>query len=174
MPLNCKETLELGIQACDRGDWEGGLAHLRRLKHQEGACGGLPAIFYSYLGLAMARCESRMHEGLEWCSHALASDGSEPAIHLNLARTYLLLNNRPGALYTLREALTLFPDHPGLLELRRKVGVRRRLPVWFLARGSQLNQFFGRLRARSEARRKAVLARRRVGDETTGILRPAD
>ena len=172
MPLNCKETLDVGIRACQDGDLETGLGHLRLLKHQEGACGGLPGVFYSYLGFAMARCEGRLHEGLEWCSHAVAAEPSEPENYVNLTKTYLLLKNRHGAIHTLREGLAVDPDHAGLLALRRAVGVRRRLPVWFLARGSQLNQFFGRLRARSEARRKAVAATGRVGDGTTGILRP--
>ncbi|MFQ5527682.1 MAG: tetratricopeptide repeat protein [Thermoanaerobaculia bacterium] len=174
MALDCKETLELGVNACAAGDWKSGLVHLRQLKRQEGACGGFPGIFYSYLGLAMARCEGRMHEGLEWCSHAVAIEPEEPVNYLNLTKTYLLLNNRHGAIHTLREGLGVDSEHEGLRELHRTLGVRRRLPIWFLARGHQLNLFLGRMKARSDARRTTVGTAPRVGDETTGIFRPAE
>ncbi len=172
MPLNCKETLELGIRACSSGNWREGLIHLRRLKHQEGVCNGMPGKFYSHLGLAMARCEGRMHEGLEWCTHAVVVEPTEPVNYLNLAKTYLLLDNRHGAIHTLREGLAVDSEDDGLLELQRELGVRRRLPIWFLARSSQLNLYLGRLKAKREARRRA--AKLRLGDETTGIYRPAE
>lgn len=172
MPLDCEKTLELGIGACSRGDWEEGLAQLRRLKHQEGACGGLPGTFYSYLGVAMARCEGRMHEGLEWCTHAVAVEPCEPVNYLNLGRTYLVLNNSHGAMLALREGLAVDPGHAGLLELRRSLGIRRRLPAWFQARGHRLRLFLGRLRAKPERRVEARPRRSRIGDETTGIFRP--
>ena len=173
MPLDCQETLGRAVGACRSGDWKEGLHHLRRLKHQEGACGGLPGVFYSYLGLAMARCEGRLHEGLEWCTHAVAIEPSEATNYANLVRTYMLLDNRPGAIHTLREGLAVDPEHPGLLELRRALGVRRRSPIWFLGRNNRINLFFGRLRARSEARARQR-RRPRVGEETTGVFRPAD
>ncbi|MCP4203934.1 MAG: hypothetical protein GY769_18610 [bacterium] len=174
MQLDCDKTLDLGIRACSDGNWEEGLRHLRLLKHEEGACGRQPGVFYSHLGLAMARCEGRMHEGHEWCTHAVTIQPAEPTNYLNLAQTYLLLKNRRGALHALVEGLAVDAAHPGLLKLRRALGFRYRLPIWCLARVHELKLSIRRHRARSEARRHAARRRPRLGEDSTGIFRPAD
>lgn len=139
------KALTRGLRACRQGDWRQGHTELTRLAQQEEGRAKLPALFYSYLGQAMARCEGRRREGLELCLHAVDVDPFQPENHLNLAQVYLLARNRRGALRALAAGLRVDPTHVRLLEVNRSLGVRRRPPIAFLPRGNPLNRWLGRL-----------------------------
>ena len=157
MLANPTETLVLGIRACSEGEWRDGLTHLSRLEHRTDQ---LPGLFYSYLGHAIARCEGRKQDGLAMCLHAVEIEPFQPANYLNLARSYLLVRNRKEAIRTLRRGLALDSDHRGLLAFHRRLGIRRRRPIRFLARANSFNRLLGQVKAKSRVQRKAFRRKR--------------
>lgn len=156
------EALRRGIRACREERWREGFDELTRLARERESEGGLPGLFYGYLGQAIARCEGRKHEGLELCRHAVQVEPFRPENHLNLAQLYLMVGNRRGALRSLRDGLALDSDHRGLLELQKRMGVRRRPPIPFLARTNPLNVILGQVRHRAES---SAAERRRQREE---------
>jgi hypothetical protein len=142
------EALRAGIRACRDGRWRDGLNLLTPLAQQEERHGRLPGLFYSYLGHAIARCEGRKAVGMELCRHAVSIEPFRPENHLNLGYVNLLVGNRRGAVRALRRGLALDPDHSGLLELQRTLGVRRRPVLPFLSRSHPLNVTLGKVSAR--------------------------
>jgi len=156
------ETLVLGIRACSQGEWRDGLTLLSRFEHRGAHNGQLPGLFYSYLGHAMARCEGRKEDGLAMCLHAVEIQPFQPVNYLNLARSYLLARNRQEATLALLRGLALDPDHRGLLAFQRRLGIRRRRPLRFLARANRFNRLLGQLRASSRARREAFRRKRKT------------
>ncbi len=145
------ETLIQGIRLCRSGEWREGLAQLRLLT--PGRNGSLPGIYFSYLGLAIARCDGDKRDGLRLCRHGVSEQPFEPDNHMNLAKCYLLLRKRRPAVLALQRGLALNPSHRGLVQLARRMGVRSRPPLPFLDRSHPLNRTFGRLRYRAAVRR---------------------
>jgi len=139
------ENLRQGIRACREGRWREGLNLLTPLAQQEERHGRLPPLFYSYLGHAIARCEGRKAVGMELCRHAISLDPFRPENHLNLAHLNLIVGNRRGAVRSLQRGLALDPDHAGLLELQKTLGVRRRPMIPWLDRSNPLNVMLGQL-----------------------------
>jgi len=163
MHINPAETFRRGLRACREGDWRAGHDELTRLAQQEEGRGKLPALFYGYLGQAIARCEGRRREGLDLCLHAAGLDPFQPENHLNLAEVYLLARNKRGALRALEAGLRIDPSHQRLLEVGRELGLRRRPPIRFLPRGNFLNRGLGLVRSRLAGGWFAL--RRPAGDE---------
>lgn len=155
------EVLRLGIRACREDRWREGLDYLTRLAVYGEAEGRLPGVYYSYLGHAIARCEGRRREGLDLCRHAVEKEPFRPENHLNLGAVLGLVGNRRAALRSLRNGLALDPDHRGLKELHRRLGVRQKPPIPFLARSNPINRFIGLWRHQI-AQRKAERLRRRA------------
>lgn len=152
------ETLRRGIRACREDRWREGLDELTRLAQEREGEGGLPGIFYSYLGQAIARCEGRKRDGLELCRHAVQIEPFRPENYLNLAQMNVMVGNRRGAIRALRDGLALDSEHRGLRELQQRMGVRARPPIPFLSRDNPLNVLLGRwrhnARTTAEERRK--------------------
>ena len=159
------DTLRRGIRACRDGNWREGLTQLTLLAQAEERRGQLPSFFYGYLGQAIARCEGRRHVGLELCRYAVESEPFRPENHVNLAAVCLLAGNRRGAMRSLKAARVLDPDHPELLELQERMGVRRRPVLAFLSRSNLLNVWLGRLTWSSRLRREELRQRRLEEEE---------
>ena len=100
----------------------------------KGPGGGLPGLFHSYFGHAIARCDGRIREGLELCEYSVEIEFYQPENYLNLARTRLLAGNRRGACACVERGLMIDPSHAGLHLMRKQLGVRRAVPLPFLAR----------------------------------------
>jgi hypothetical protein len=163
------ETLRRGIRACRAGNWRDGLTLLTLLAQREEGHGGLPAFFYGYLGQAIARCEGRRHVGLELCRHAVAEEPFRPENHANLAAVYLIVGNRWAAMKALRTGLALDADHPDLLDVREKLGVRRSPILAGLARSNPLNVWLGWLSWWARSRREE-LRQRRLEEEELDLI----
>jgi hypothetical protein len=140
------EDFRQAILACRAERWREGLELLTRVAQNAERRGNLPGMFYSYLGLAMARCEGRRREGLELCRHAVREQPDEPDNHLNLAYVYLTLGRRESAVQALRSGLLKEPRHERLLALHDRLGVRDEPPLRFLPRSHVLNIQLGRAR----------------------------
>jgi len=135
--------LQVGIALCRSGDWKRGLPILAELA---GKREGLPGVALSYLGYGMASERRQMRDGRELCRRAAASDFYQPEVLYNLARVEHLANNRREAVKALEAGLDLDPGHAGMLEMKKRIGIRRKPVLGFVSRNNLLNVFLGRLR----------------------------
>lgn len=140
------DAYHLGLDLCRRGEWHGGLYHLCQIDLTDPRI-VLPGTFFSYLGLAFARCEHRCREGRELCERAVAMEFYEPENWLNLAWTCVLSRDRRRAFEALRNGLNIDGQHPGLLDLSARLGMRRPRVLRVLTRSHPLNITLGRWRA---------------------------
>jgi hypothetical protein len=140
------DTLKLGIDYCRRGDWTNGLRHLGQIAELGEAAGELPGVFYSYLGYGIALKEKRIRDGLKLCRHSVEVEFYQAENYFNLARTYLLAQDRKGAVQAVRAGLKIDRGNRDLQVLYKELGIRT-LPVLpFLSRSNPLNQILGRIR----------------------------
>ena len=145
-----------GIKLCRKGLWEQGLSCLTRVMKMEKDENRLSTVFAFY-GLGLAFHDSRIKEGLTYCQKALELGMHEPENYLSLARVHLLNDDRGSAFEVVSRGLELMPDHPGLLALRRRFGMRKKPVIPFLSRGNILNRLLGQFRhslLKSRARSK--------------------
>ena len=146
-----RETIEKGIVHCQRGNWQTGLELLRKAARKEDREGGFPSIYYSYLGYGAAFLNGERRDGLRLCKHAVQVDPNEPDNYLNLARTYLLGDDRRHAVAAIQHGLKLDPRHGALLALRQRIGFRRKPAIGFLSRDAWINRWLGRRQRRRQA-----------------------
>ncbi|HEX5758610.1 MAG TPA: hypothetical protein VF121_05410 [Thermoanaerobaculia bacterium] len=144
MADSAETLLVRAVGFCRRDRWDEALPLLRQV--QESGRPGLPALFYSYLGHAVARVERRVEDGLQLCEQAVKQEFYQADFYWNLARTQLLAKQREGAVRSLQKGLKLDRKHRGLLALHRELGVRRTPVLPFLSRANPLNHLLGRLR----------------------------
>ena len=121
------DTLRSGIESCRRGDRNAGLRFLGQLAEKEEATGGLPGLFYSYLGYGIALRDRRIREGLKLCRHSIEVEFYQAENYLNLARTCLLANDRKRAVQAVRGGLKIDRNNPHLLSALQ--GARRPQPA---------------------------------------------
>jgi len=140
------DTLRSGIECCRRGDWNAGLRFLGQVAEKEEASGGLPGLFYSYLGYGIALRDRRIRDGLKLCRHSIEVEFYQAENYFNLARTCLLANDRKRAVQAVRGGLKIDRNNPHLLALYKELGIRSQPVLRFLDRGHPLNQLLGRLR----------------------------
>src|SRR3954468_16935427 len=122
------DALRSGIECCRRGDWNAGLRFLGTVAEKEEASGGLPGLFYSYLGYGIALRDRRIREGLKLCRHSIEVEFYQAENYLNLARTHLLARDRKGAVKAVRAGLKIDRNNPKLIALYKEMGIRG-LPV---------------------------------------------
>lgn len=147
-PTAVQRFARLGIEACRRGEWERGLVFLGRVTERDYRDAELPGVFFSYLGLGIARADKKYREGLRLCRHGLKRQFYEPDNYANLAEVLLLTGDRRRATRAIVKGLKLDSHHLRLRRLRRSLGMRRRPVLPFLARSGALNRLLGRLRHR--------------------------
>ena len=163
LPSEDRRDFLAGVRACREENWWDGLHRLGRLARDD-TSGRLPGVFYTYYGLALARCQGLKRQGLDLCLYGAEAQPFLPENHVNTARAYLLLHRRRDALVCLRRAHQLDPDHAGANDLRRRLGVRRPPALPFLPRQSLPNRLLGRITWEiGERRRRSRLARARRG-----------
>lgn len=160
--LTPAETFRHGILAARDERWRDALELLTRVAQRAEARGNMPGVFYSTLGVAIARCEGQRKEGLELGRYGVGLQPDEPDNHLNLATLYLLNGRRGPAIRAIERGLEIEPRHERLRAAQVRLGVRRRPPLPFLSRDNPLNVMIGQLRHRVMA---SVAARRRAREE---------
>ena len=154
------EAFRQGIQLCCKEKWHEGYNLLIRVSQLVERRGNLPGVFYSYLGVAMARCDGRRRDGMDLCRYAVKVQPDHPENYLNLASSYLMLGRRGEAVRALEHGLQVAPGNRRLLALQSTVGVRQQPLFPFLDRRNPLNAIPGRGRAWLQ-RRKAAASERR-------------
>lgn len=138
-------VLNRGLALCRRGEWDLGLTELGKLAEND-TQGDLPSVFYSYLGYGIALRQRRIREGLRLCQHAVKLEFFQPENYLNLARTYLLAENRRKAYEAVSKGLQMDRGHKGLRTLLQRMGARRKPVLPFLSRNNLVNRILGRIR----------------------------
>jgi hypothetical protein len=133
------------ILACRDDNWRRGFEILTRLAGEAGPKVVLPGLFYTYLGVAVARCEGRKHDGMELVRYGMKLQPKEPDNFGNLAMMYLALGRRSEAWRALQEGLRRAPEHRRLNTLLTDLGIRRPPPVRFLARSNPVNVVLGQV-----------------------------
>ena len=141
-----------GIAACRRGEWHSGLHYLRIAEERDGDV-TLPGLYWSYLGLAVARCERRHDAALELCERAVTIEFFQPENFVNLAWVHLLSGNRRAAMAATERGRSLDAEHAGLREMAARLGSRRPPVLRFLRREHPINRSLGRWRHALEMRR---------------------
>lgn len=144
-------VLERGLAACRSGDWNRGLTDLGRLADLQTE---LPAVFYSYLGYGVALREKRIRDGIRLCEHAVKLEFYQPENYFNLARTYLLADNRRKAFEAVSKGLQMDRGNRQLRGLLQEMGARRRPVIPFLSRDNPVNRFLGRIRHDMQSSKK--------------------
>lgn len=140
------DAYHLGLDLCRRGQWHGGLYHLCQIDLADPRI-VLPGTFFSYLGLAYARCEHRWREGRELCERAVSLEFYEPENWLNLAWTCVLARDRRRACDALMRGLAIDERNAGLRDLAQRLGLRRPPVLGFLGRSHPVNISLGKWRA---------------------------
>lgn len=148
------------VVACRADNWRLGYEILTRLAPQAGPKETLPGVFYSYLGVAIARCEGRKHDGVQLARYALRLQPREPDNYCNMAMLSVILGRRKEALRWIEKGMRYEPRHHRLLDLRQSLGIRRRPPIRFLPRSNPLNVVLGQILHRIERGRRARWERR--------------
>lgn len=151
MTANTSEPLEValkGIELCRQGDWNEGLYWLSQAAAGEGKGHELPALFYSYFGYAIAKKQDQVAHGLRLCKRAVELELYQPESYYFLARTHFLDGDRRAAFKVVERGLRIDSTHADLLELKSKLGRRRKPVISWLARRHPVNRFLGRVRHR--------------------------
>jgi len=133
------------VLACRDDNWRRGFEILTRLAGEAGPKAVLPGLFYTYLGVAVARCEGRKHDGMELVRYGMKLQPKEPDNYGNLAMMYMALGRRSEAWNALQEGLRRAPDHRRLNTLLNDLGIRRPPPIRFLARSNPVNVILGQV-----------------------------
>jgi predicted Zn-dependent protease len=111
--------------------------------------GGRPqARYLSYYGLSLGLETNHMHEALRFCREAVTLESYNPDIRCNLARVLLRVGRRKEAHKSLKLGLALQGNHPGIIEVLKELGLRRRPVLPFLSRRHPVNVMLGRMRYR--------------------------
>ncbi|MEM7249724.1 MAG: hypothetical protein AAF533_30750 [Acidobacteriota bacterium] len=142
--------LKLGIQLCRRGDWQNGLAYLERARYEMKG-DGLPSLFFSYYGHALARCQRRHEEALALCERAIELEFYHVEHYVNLAGVHALRKDRKRALDAVKRGLAVEPANARLLALQGKLNEEAYPPVLaFLPREHVINRWLGKRRANAK------------------------
>ncbi len=136
-----------GVELCRDGEWQQGLEVLGQAVLGPLEDRRIRALSLSFLGYGLARFQQRKGEGLRMCREALQLELCEPEVALNLVRIQLLVDDRRGAVRTVRRGLEVHPDHPILIQYSRQLGFRQKPVLGFLSRDNLLNRVLGRVRS---------------------------
>lgn len=83
--------------------------------------------------------------GVSICREVAVNEIYDGDVFYNLAKAEWHYKNRKKTVYSLKEGLSVDASHPGLCELRKDIGVRRKKTFPFLSRSHSLNATIGKL-----------------------------
>jgi len=83
--------------------------------------------------------------GLSLCREVARNERYDGDVFLNLAKSEWFFKGRKRTVAALKNGLLVDYMHPGLRELRRSLGTRKRSPIIFLPRAHTLNNALGKL-----------------------------
>ena len=106
------------------------------------------ARYHSYYGLCLCLTRMDIRQATQQCRLAVRLDRYRPDCWWNLGRVALARNRRGEAYRAFAEGLKIQPDHCGLLEDNKRLGVRSRPVLVMVSRQNPLNVLLGLLRSR--------------------------
>ena len=115
----------------------------------------------SYFGLCLALVQKKYKVAMELCKRAIDLEFYNGDHHANLVRVYMARGDRKKAVETAEAGLKMLPEHEGLLEVRRELGIRARPAVPFLDRKNPVNVALGQQRHAAKAAADAKAAPRK-------------
>ena len=105
------------------------------------------ARYHSYYGLCLGLTRMDIRQAMHQCRLAVRLDRYRPDCWWNLGRVALARNRRGEAYRAFTEGLKIQPDHRGLLEDSKRMGVRKRPVLTVVSRQNPLNVVLGRMRS---------------------------
>jgi tetratricopeptide (TPR) repeat protein len=144
---SAEESYTRGLHALAAGRRTEALALFQaalELEHRLGK-GRPQARYLSYYGLCLGLERGEVREALRFCREAVTLEGYNPDLRCNLGRVLIKAGRLKEAHQCLLRGLALQPDHRGLRQVLRKMGLRRRPALPFLARSNPINVMLGRL-----------------------------
>ncbi len=135
--------LTKGMDLIDRGELQRAFYYFQNMMDKEPS----NAIAKSFLGYLTAVFQKRTYQGLEMCLQAIKMEDEEPLLYLNLARVYLLMNDRYHAVQAIQQGLKFrhSPFRTNLINFYKMIGIRRKPPITFLHRDNPLNVILGKM-----------------------------
>ena len=92
-----------------------------------------------------ARVLSGDRGGLSICREVARNELHDGDVHYNLAKSEWQFHDRRRTIDVLEKGLEIDVVHPGMLDFRQSLGIRKRKPITFLARDNLLNNKLGKL-----------------------------
>lgn len=129
-----------GIEECDRGNTLKALMYLEEASRKERT-----PLLNSYLAYCLAREHKNYREAIKLGMGAVNEQPETLVLYLNLAKIYILTGQRNNALKVLRQATKRGRDER-IMELIKKLGIRKEPVLSFLQREHPINIFLGKLR----------------------------
>lgn len=105
-----------------------------------------PVSGLSYYAYCLAKIRKQHREAIEMCDRAVKERPDDPAHWANLIEVLIMANRRVRTVNTMDEALKRFPRTKLLLDLRDRIGVRRKPLIPFLHRNNPINMILGHIR----------------------------
>ena len=161
---SAEESFQKGQRALDQGRrreamalFEAAIELERRLSSQRPQ-----ARYLSFYGMCLGLEMNENREALRFCREAVTLEGYNADLRCNLGRVLLAAGRRKEAFESLTRGLHLSQSHAEIVRQIRLMGLRKRPPVPFLARGNPINIFFGRMRANAKRNDAGRPTRRRA------------
>lgn len=134
------DLVDRGIKECESGNTLRALMYLQEASHKERT-----PLLNSYLAYCLA-CERKSYsEAIKLGIEAVNEEPDNLVLYLNLAKVYILADQRQNALKILRQATKRGRDER-IMQLIKDMGIRKPPVLPFLERGHPLNIFLGKLR----------------------------
>jgi len=146
-----EDSYRSGIAALESDRQREAMAYFEAAIELERRQGVAPpqARYLSHYGLCLALYRKRSREGVRFCRKAVSIEQFDPELQWNLGRTLLAAGFRRKARQALVAGLQLQPDHRGIRQDLKWMGMRKRPFVPFLSRENPINVYLGRRRGKS-------------------------
>jgi len=135
--IDARKEFDTGLALFKGGNILRALGHFEKVMAEDPT--SLCASYYAY---CMAKERGHVKKGIELCRESLEKEANNPVHYLNLARIYLLGQNKGDALTALREGMLQAPD-PDIAALLEVIGVRKPPVVPSLHRDHPINRYLG-------------------------------
>jgi tetratricopeptide (TPR) repeat protein len=134
------DLVSRGIEECDSGNTLGALMYFEKASRKEKT-----PLLNSYLSYCLAKEHESYREAIELGIGAVNEQSENLVLYLNLAKVYILADQRNNAIKVLRQATKRGRDGR-ILGLIKKLGIRKKPVLPFLQRGNPVNIVLGKLR----------------------------
>lgn len=146
-----EDSYRNGLAALESDSQREAMAYFEAAIELERRQGASPpqARYLSHYGLCLAVHRKQTREGVRFCRKAVSIERFDPELQWNLGRTLLAAGFRRKAREAFVAGLKLQPDHRGIRQDLKWMGMRKKPFLPFLARQHPLNVYFGRRRNKS-------------------------